>query len=124
MREDAILTGSVFVCRYCAQSASFMQACHAARAVYTQSMPDKASKIISVPRNLGLLDRALRAFAALAIALMWWFDIVTGWPAVFLMMMAGALLLNSIMGRCGLYAAFGLSSCPLPAKNDSEKSLR
>lgn len=85
-------------------------------------MPDKAAKILSIPRNLGLLDRALRAFAAVAIALMWWFDIVTGWPAVFLMMAAGALLLNSIMGRCGLYAALGLSSCPLPPKGDSGKS--
>lgn len=85
-------------------------------------MPDKAKKILSIPRNLGPLDRALRAFAAVAIAALWWFDVINGWLAVFLMMAAGALLLNSIMGRCGLYAALGISTCPLPPKEDSGKS--
>jgi len=85
-------------------------------------MPDKATKILSIPRNLGPLDRGLRAFAAAAIATLWWYDVINGWPAIFLMMMAGALLLNSAMGRCGLYAALGLSTCPLPPTGDSGKS--
>jgi hypothetical protein len=85
-------------------------------------MPDKATKMLSIPRNLGTADRALRALAAAGIAALWWFDIIGGWLAVFMMMAAGALLLNSVMGRCGLYAALGLSTCPLPQNKDSGKS--
>jgi hypothetical protein len=85
-------------------------------------MPDKATKILSIPRNLGTADRVLRALAAVGIVALWWLDVIVGWPAVFLMMAAGALLLNSIMGRCGLYAALGLSTCSLPQSKDSGKA--
>lgn len=76
----------------------------------------------AIPRNLGTADRILRTLAAGVIAFLWWRGIVTGWPAILLMMLAGGLLLNSVMGRCGLYAALGLSTCKIPAPKDSGKS--
>lgn len=78
----------------------------------------------AIPRNLGTADRLLRAVVAVIIGFLWWRGIITGWPAVVLMMMAGGLLLNSLMGRCGLYAALGLSTCKIPAPKDSGKSSR
>ncbi|HCS22195.1 MAG TPA: DUF2892 domain-containing protein [Rhodospirillaceae bacterium] len=77
-----------------------------------------------MPRNLGTADRILRAVGAVIIGFLWWRGIITGWPAVVLMMMAGGLLLNSLVGRCGLYAALGLSTCKIPAPKDSGKSSR
>lgn len=85
-------------------------------------MIEKPSNPLSIPRNLGTADRLLRVIAALAIAFLWWRGIVTGWPAVLLMMLAGGLLLNSMIGRCGLYAALGISTCKIPAPKDSGKS--
>ncbi|HRI75963.1 MAG TPA: DUF2892 domain-containing protein [Alphaproteobacteria bacterium] len=83
----------------------------------------------AIPRNLGTADRVLRALVAVIIGFLWYRGIITGWPAVVLMMVAGGLLLNSLMGRCGLYAALGLSTCKIPAppqtsRKDSGKSSR
>lgn len=78
----------------------------------------------AIPRNLGTADRLLRAVVAVIIGFLWWRGIIIGWLAVVLMMMAGGLLLNSLMGRCGLYAALGLSTCKIPTSKDSGKSSR
>lgn len=67
-----------------------------------------------LPKNLALWDRALRAVAAIVIGLLWFFDVLTGWTGIALMVLAGGLLLNSVVGVCGLYAALGISTCPRP----------
>lgn len=71
----------------------------------------------TIPRNLGTADRIIRAAVAAGIALLWYLNILTGWWAAILMAVAGGLLLNSLIGRCGLYAALGLSSCKIPPRS-------
>lgn len=68
----------------------------------------------SIPKNLARRDRLLRILLAVVLAALWWRGILTGWVGISAMVLAGGLLLNAVMGRCGLYAAFGLSTCPLP----------
>ena len=75
---------------------------------------DMKSRTKSIPRNLGTTDRIIRATVAAGVALLWYFNVLTGWWAVILMALAGGLLLNSLVGRCGLYAALGLSTCTIP----------
>lgn len=82
---------------------------------------DMKSSTKTIPRNLGTADRIIRAAMAGGIALLWYFNVLAGWWAVILMALAGGLLLNSLMGRCGLYAALGLSTCKIPPPS-GEKS--
>lgn len=90
------------------------------RVLYIIVMKKRAN---AIPRNLGTADRILRAAAAGGIALLWYFNVITGWWAAILMAMGGALLLNSLLGRCGLYAALGLSTCKIPAPPAADKNI-
>lgn len=77
-----------------------------------------------VPKNLARWDRVLRVVLAGLLVALWWRGVVTGWAGILAMVLAGGLLLNAAMGRCGLYAAFGFSTCPLPPPQkpaDTEK---
>lgn len=73
-----------------------------------------------IPKNLATWDRWLRVAAAAGLAGLWWTGAVTGWTGIAAMALAGGLLLNAALGRCGLYAAFGFSTCPLPRPRDGD----
>lgn len=72
------------------------------------------SKISPIPKNLASWDRLLRILLAAILMALWWRGVMTGWAGILAMVLAGGLLLNAILGRCGLYAAFGFSTCPVP----------
>jgi len=67
----------------------------------------------SIPRNLATWDRALRVVLGCAMLGYWGFGGFEGylWP-----ILGVALLANAAMGRCGAYALFGISTCPIPKK--------
>ena len=73
-----------------------------------------------IPKNLAAWDRGLRIVAAAMLIALWALHILTGWAGIAAMVLAGGLLLNAAMGRCGLYAALGFSTCPLPQKRDTD----
>lgn len=76
----------------------------------------------NIPQNLALWDRLLRVAGAVVLLVLWHLDVVSGWLWPIL---ACALLANALVGRCGLYAALGFSTCKLPpAKTPSDKSSR
>jgi phage shock protein PspC (stress-responsive transcriptional regulator) len=57
--------------------------------------------------NVGNLDKYIRIVAGLVVAgLGFYFSI---WP---LYLVAAALIVTAFTGFCGLYAVFGLSTCP------------
>lgn len=66
-----------------------------------------------VPVNLAHWDRALRVVLGCAMLGYWAFTGFTGylWP-----ILGVALLVNAAMGRCGAYALFGFSTCPVKKK--------
>jgi len=73
-----------------------------------------------LPKNLANWDRWLRVAVAAGLAWLWTAKMLTGWIGMAAMVLAGGLLLNAALGRCGLYAAFGFSTCPLPRPRDGD----
>ena len=67
----------------------------------------------TIPVNLAGWDRALRVVTGTAMLGYWAFTGLQGylWP-----ILGVALLVNAAMGRCGLYAVFGISTCPVKKK--------
>jgi hypothetical protein len=63
----------------------------------------------SVSRNIGTSDRVFRF--AIAIALLVW-AITTTWSPL-LIFLSGFALFEALFSWCGLYAAFGKSTCPI-----------
>jgi hypothetical protein len=71
--------------------------------------------------NLALWDRILRATVASAIAVAWYLGYIPADIATLCLVLAGALLVNGVMGRCGLYALLGFSTCKMKKPKASKK---
>jgi len=63
-------------------------------------------------RNMGNLDRGIRAVVALIFAGLIVTGTVSGVLAIVLGVVAAVFLLTSLIGFCPLYAPFGISTCP------------
>ncbi len=61
-------------------------------------------------QNMGTIDRAVRAVLAIAVAILYFTDQITGTAAVVLGVLAVIFLLTSAVGFCPLYAPFGIST--------------
>lgn len=64
-------------------------------------------------KNMGITDRVIRVLIAIALALLFFTDIVTGTLGIVLLIVAGVFLITSITGFCGLYTLFGIRTCPM-----------
>ena len=62
-------------------------------------------------KNMGTADKGIRIIAAIAIALLYYFDVITGTLAYVLMAIAIIFLLTSLISFCPLYTPFGLNTC-------------
>ena len=62
-------------------------------------------------KNMGNADKGIRILAALAIALLYYFDVISGTFAYVLMALAIVFLITSFLNFCPLYAPFGWSTC-------------
>ena len=62
-------------------------------------------------KNMGSLDKTIRLILAIGIALLVYFEVVTGTIAYILIALAGIFVLTSFLSFCPLYAPFGLSTC-------------
>lgn len=78
--------------------------------------PEK-KRFLSEP-NLALWDRIVRAAVASAIAVAWYLGYIPADIAMAALILAGALLVNGLMGRCGLYALMGFSTCKIKPPED------
>ncbi|MDA8345924.1 MAG: DUF2892 domain-containing protein [Thermaerobacter sp.] len=63
-----------------------------------------------MPVNVGTVDRVIRII--LAIALGYFAHGTSGVLSVVLWVVAVVLLITGAIGRCGIYAIFGLHTCP------------
>lgn len=61
--------------------------------------------------NVGTIDRVLRVIAALVLASIAYTQSI-GW----LYVVAAVVLATAVFSRCGLYALFGMSTCPIKTK--------
>ena len=60
---------------------------------------------------MGNADKGIRIVAALAIALLYYFEVISGTFAYVLMALAIVFLITSFLNFCPLYAPFGWSTC-------------
>lgn len=61
-------------------------------------------------RNMGTADRVVRTLIALAIAVLYFTDKISGTLAILLGIVAVAFVLTSLAGWCPSYLPFGLST--------------
>lgn len=61
-------------------------------------------------KNMGTIDRTLRAVLAILIAVLYFTGAISGTVAVILGIVAVAFFLTSFVGTCPLYLPFGLST--------------
>ena len=61
---------------------------------------------------MGTADRVIRTMAAVIVALLYYYDVISGTLGIVLLVVAAVFLLTSFVSFCPLYAPFGLSSCP------------
>jgi len=62
-------------------------------------------------KNMGSLDKGIRIVIAIAIALLYYFNIIEGTLAYVLMALAIVFLLTSFISFCPLYLPFGWNTC-------------
>lgn len=62
--------------------------------------------------NMGGADRIIRALIAVAIAVLYFTNIITGTLGIVLLVVGAVFLLTSLIGFCPLYAIFGVRTCP------------
>jgi hypothetical protein len=63
-------------------------------------------------KNMGTVDRVLRAVLALIMVGLYFGNIVTGTLGIVLMAAAGIFLLTSLISFCPLYTLIGFNTCP------------
>lgn len=60
--------------------------------------------------NMGTADKAIRILVALAIAGLYYGNVISGTVAIVLLVLAGVFVLTSFIGFCPLYLPFGIST--------------
>jgi hypothetical protein len=60
--------------------------------------------------NMGKVDRSIRIVVAVAIAALYFSNIITGTLGIGLLIVAVAFVLTSFVGFCPLYFPFGIST--------------
>jgi hypothetical protein len=61
--------------------------------------------------NMGGADRTIRVLIAIAIAVLYITNVITGTLGIILLILAGVFLFTSVIGFCPLYAPFGIRTC-------------
>lgn len=64
-------------------------------------------------KNMGALDKGIRIVIAIAIALLYYFNVISGTLAYILMAVAIVFLLTSLINFCPLYTILGINTCKL-----------
>lgn len=59
-------------------------------------------------KNMGSADRTVRIAVAIIIALLYFFDKLSGITATILLVLAGVFILTSFISFCPLYLSFGI----------------
>ena len=62
-------------------------------------------------KNMGNLDRIVRILFALAMAIFYFSNIITGVLGIVLLIVAGVFVLTSLVSFCPLYTLIGFNTC-------------
>lgn len=61
-------------------------------------------------QNMGKLDKMARLIVAIVIALLYYFNVISGTLAIVLGLLALVFALTSFVGYCPLYSPFGINT--------------
>jgi len=64
-------------------------------------------------KNMASTDRIIRLIIAIAVGLLFYFDIISGALGYGLIIVAAIFLLTSFVSFCPIYSLFGINSCPI-----------
>lgn len=64
-------------------------------------------------RNMGNTDKGIRIIVAIAVALLYYFNVIEDTLAYVLMAVAIIFLLTSLINFCPLYKVFGINTCKI-----------
>ncbi|WP_298550892.1 DUF2892 domain-containing protein [uncultured Algibacter sp.] len=64
-------------------------------------------------KNMGTLDKGIRIVVAITIALLYYFNAISGTLAYVLMAVAIIFLLTSFINFCPLYSLFRINTCKI-----------
>jgi len=67
-------------------------------------------------KNMGTSDKAVRIIIAVAIAVLYYTNVISGSLAIVLMAVGIIFLLTSLLNFCPLYTVFGINTCKNPKK--------
>jgi uncharacterized membrane protein len=62
-------------------------------------------------KNMGNADRIIRLLLAVAVAILYFTNVITGTLGIVLMVIAGVFVLTSLVSFCPLYTLIGLNTC-------------
>jgi uncharacterized membrane protein YobD (UPF0266 family) len=62
-------------------------------------------------KNMGGIDRIVRIIFALVIAVLFFSNVISGTAGIILLVLAGILLVTSLVSFCPLYWPFGINTC-------------
>lgn len=72
-------------------------------------------------RNVGTIDRIVRALPLVVVGALWYASVISGWPAIALAVLSVMLLLTSLTGSCSVYYMLGFSTCPVTNQTPPKK---
>jgi hypothetical protein len=61
-------------------------------------------------KNMGGVDKVVRILAAVVVLVLYFTSVISGTLAIILLILAGILVLTSVIGFCPIYLPFGLST--------------
>ena len=67
-------------------------------------------------KNMGMADRVIRVIIAALVVVLYLTNVLTGIWGIVLLMLAGVLVLTSLMGFCPIYTIFGINTCATDKK--------
>jgi len=68
-------------------------------------------KINNMKKNMGSADRIIRLIIAAIIVVLFFTKVLSGTLGIVLLVLAGILVLTSLINFCPLYLPFGISTC-------------
>ena len=61
-------------------------------------------------KNMGAIDRIVRILIAVVVAVLYFTHVISGTLGIILLIVAGILVLTSVVGLCPLYLLFGFNT--------------
>lgn len=62
-------------------------------------------------KNVGSVDKIIRLLIAAVIVILFLTKVITGTLGIILLVVAGVMVVTSLVSFCGFYAIFGISTC-------------